>query len=188
MAAAKDIEVDILEIDAKDTMKKLENLGAKLLFEGQIDSAYFDFPNKSLEKNCKLLRLRKKGKELTLTLKQSAESKKDQKGAVQDSAKEEFEIGVTDFEKAKILLEHIGFIECQTDSRERICYKLQNSSVNINIYDNIPPFLEVKSPSESELKNILKMLGYSMSNVKCRSEKEVVANYEHIYPTTTRMP
>jgi adenylate cyclase class 2 len=180
MTSVEELEVDILEIDVEDVTAKLESLGAKKLFEGQIDSVYFDFCNKSLDKDCKILRLRKKGKTCTITLKQKAADNGD--------AQEEYEIVVANFEKARVLIESLGLVECQTDSRERICYKLRKSDVNINIYDNIPPFLEVKSPSEQELKEIVKLLGFSMSKAKCKSEKDVVANYEHIFPTTTRMP
>ena len=180
MSTTKDTEVDILEIDVEVITSRLKKLGAKKVFEGRIDSIYFDFRNKSLDKECKLLRLRKKGDKCTITLKQNAAGGND--------AKEEYDVTVADFENARILIEHLGLVECQTDSRERICYKLLNSDVNINLYDNIPPFLEVKSQSDQELKEILKLLGFSMSKVTCRSEKEVVAHYEHVFPTTTRMP
>ena len=132
----EEIEVDILEIDVEEITSKLKSLGAKKSFEGRIDSLYFDFNNKSLDKNHELLRLRKKGHECTLTLKKKTKVKNDS----MEDCEEEYDVTIENFEKARLLLEQLGLIECQTDSRDRICYKLKNSAVNINIYDNSLPW------------------------------------------------
>jgi adenylate cyclase class 2 len=177
----KEIEVKILEIDVGKVTKLLEKLKAKKEFEGNIDSVYLDTKDKSLRKGNRMLRVRQKGDGCIVTFKQRL---------MDDEAKvcDEYEFRTADFKGTLQLFKKLGYIECETDFRERISYRLKNSLVEINIFDNIPPFLEVESPNKRELKETVEMLGFKMSQAKVWTGKEVLEHYDHVFPTATKMP
>ncbi|RMF55698.1 hypothetical protein D6745_01290 [Candidatus Woesearchaeota archaeon] len=57
-----EVEVKILEIDAEKVRKKLEELGAKKVYEGKVDSIIHDFDDERLKSEGLMLRLRSFGK------------------------------------------------------------------------------------------------------------------------------
>ncbi len=154
----KEIEVKVIEIDQQEVEKKLSSLGAKKIGEYQVESIIFDDSENNLNKKLNLLRLRKKGK-IYLTFKEKAE-----KGFVKIA--EETEVEVSDFEKMKLILEKIGFISSKTQPKKRITYKLKNSLVEIDDYFVLPVFLEVESPTEEELKEILDLFEFEKEKIK----------------------
>ena len=86
----KEIEVKILEIDVEEIEKKLKKMEAEKVFEGEVVSIYFDFPDKLLEREGKILRLRQKGDKVILTYKELISK---------DEAKimDEYELTIDDF-------------------------------------------------------------------------------------------
>ena len=59
----KEIEVKILEINVADVQKRLKELGAQKLFDGELEWVVFDFPDGRLGKEEILVRLRRTGKQ-----------------------------------------------------------------------------------------------------------------------------
>jgi len=166
----EEIEVKILNIDKVAIVEKLLQLGAKKVFEGPMNSVYLDNENNTLTDGKKMLRLRQKGEKNIVTLKIRKPN---------EFAKicNEYEINVCDFDKARAIFKLLGFTEYATDLRKRLSFKLKNSLVEIDLYDDIPPFLEVESPDIQQLKEIVELLDFSMSDTRKWSGKDVMKFY-----------
>lgn len=169
----KEIEVKVIEINKEDVEKKLANFKAKKIGEWDIETILFDTSEKELEKKKNLLRLRKKGK-VYLTFK-GKEKKKLARVA------EELEIEVSDFETTKRLLERIGFVSKNFRPKHRVSYKIKNSLIEIDDYFDIPLFLEIESPNEEELKEIIKMFGFEKEKIKTWNGFDLLKHYGKKY-------
>ncbi|MFA5763308.1 MAG: class IV adenylate cyclase [archaeon] len=165
----KEIEVKVIEINQAEVEKKLVQLGAKKIGEYDIDALNFDTIDKKLSSKFNLLRLRKKGKNY-LTFKGKAE---------QGFAKivEELEIEVSDFETTKLILEKLGFLAKKTHPKHRVTYKLNNSLIEIDDYFIIPVFLEIESPNEKELKEIIELFGFEEDKIKSWNGFDLFKHY-----------
>ncbi|MBU0536189.1 MAG: CYTH domain-containing protein, partial [Nanoarchaeota archaeon] len=143
-------EVKILEIDRKDIEKKLLSTGAKKVFDDEIDAFFFDFDDSRIKKDHNHLRLRKEGDKATLTFKVHLSNK----GA---KVCEEYETEVSDFDSMKSILESIGLKVFRRMVKNRISYKLEGVSFEIDKYkgeyESIPEFLEIEA---EDLKTIYK--------------------------------
>ncbi len=167
----EEIEVKILEIDKEKLVARLLELGAEKIFEWHMKTIYLD-SEEGLGKG-KTFRIRLKGEKCIITLKVR---KEDREAKVND----EFETEVEDFEEVMKIFEGVGFREVSVDERKRVSYKLKNSLVEIDVYDDIPPFFEVESPGKEEMKEIIKLLGFSMEQAKTWSRKEVLKFYRGV--------
>lgn len=156
----------ILNVNKDEIIKRLTELNCIKVFDGPMNSVYLD-----VEDENKFLRIRKKGEKEFITLKLD-------KGDNEMKINEEHEIEIKDFDTARKIFNELGFKEFSTDFRERISYKLRNSLVEINLYKNIPHFLEVESPNKEELKEIVELLGFTMNETNNWSGKDVINYYK----------
>ena len=168
----EEIEVKIIEINPPAIIKILDQLGAQKVFDGEMNSIYFDCQGE-FKKSRKTLRLRQKGDASILTLK----IKKDDADA---KVHEELETTVGDFETAREIFRGLGFQEVSVGMRRRISYKVKKSLVEIDFYPDIPPSLEVESPSKEELQQIVELLGYTMEQTKRWSGKKLLEHYRMV--------
>jgi len=171
-----EIEVKILNIDKKEIIKKLIKLKAKKSFEGVIQGEFFDYPNKKLQKNNELLRLRTAGKKAFLTFKGKLK-----KGKVKCC--EEKEIEVENYNKAKEILLAIGLIVIKgTMTKHRVSYSLGKTHFEIETpleeYSFIPPFMEIESESAKNIYKYAKILGYNEKDCLNWTGKDVINYYK----------
>ncbi|MBI4145980.1 class IV adenylate cyclase [Candidatus Woesearchaeota archaeon] len=164
-------EVKILEIDESQILKRLQELNAKLIFDGELNSRYYDFSDDVLRRSGRMLRLRKKGNSSFLTLKIPQVDH-------EMKINTEHEIEVGDFETMRTILVNLGFIEFSKDARKRKSYRIDGATIELNKYENIPPFLEIEAESKEKLKQALFRLGFSMADTKAWSGKDVLKHYE----------
>jgi adenylate cyclase class 2 len=169
----KEIEVKILEINVEGIEEKLKEMGAEKVFEGEMVSIYFDFPDKSLEKEGKILRLRQKEDKVILTYKELIS---------QDEAKimDEYELTVSDFESLKRIFEGIGLLPLYEFNKHRITYQLNQTHFEIDKYPEIPVFLEIEAPDLNTINEIVSELGFSKEEVKSYSIRDVLKYYGKI--------
>jgi len=169
----KEIEVKILEIDVEEIDKKLKKIGAEKVFEGEIVSIYFDFPDRLLEKEGKILRLRQKGAKSILTYKELIS---------QDEAKimDEYELTIDDFELIKRIFEGIGLLPLYEFNKHRTTYKLNQTHFEIDKYPDIPAFLEIEAPDLDTINEMVSKLGFSGEEVNSYSIKDVLKYYDKI--------
>ncbi len=170
----QEIEVKILDIDKDNIIKKIESLGAVKIFDGLVETAYFDTPDKKLCKDHKTLRLRKRGTLYELTLKEKV-SKAEAK------IMNEYEVTVENYEVMMSVLNGLGFQQYLSLSKHRLSYSLNDIHFEIDKYNgkykDIPPFLEIEAPSIDALKTYVLKIGFSWSDAKPWSSKDVLSHY-----------
>lgn len=112
----------------------------------------FDFPNNELRSHKKVLRLRK-DEQAKLTFKGASV---EMQGGVM--SREEIEFVVEDFDKAKLLLESIGFKPVVFYEKFRTTYELQETHIML---DELPygEFVEIESNDITAIKNVSDLLG-----------------------------
>ena len=166
-------EIKFLEIDREKTIRKLENLGAKKVFEGYITDLFFDFENMELTKNNKLLRLRKLENKAKLTFKEKITEEK-------CKLANELELEVSDFKAMKTVLENLGLKVIWKVEKHRTSFVLENARFEIDSYPGIPVFLEIEARSKTELEKYAKLLGFSLKEGKPWTIREVLKYYKKL--------
>lgn len=167
----REIEVKILEINLKELRKKLEALGAKKFFEGEVDALLFDTLDGRMKKSHQTLRLRKAGDRVELCFKSKNESK-------EFKIMDEFEVLTSDFDTTKKILESVGFICTHQSKKHRECYRCGKIKFDIDTYPNIPTYLEIEAPTEAEVKEYVEKLGYTMQQATNLSALGVEEYYQ----------
>tara|TARA_Y100000310_G_scaffold341961_1_gene443084 strand:- start:1971 stop:2495 length:525 start_codon:yes stop_codon:yes gene_type:complete len=150
----REIEAKVLEVNLKKVEADLRALGAKKAFDGTLHAIYFDFPNKSLQKNKIAFRLRSDGKKNILCIKS-----KPVKGKVKSL--DEREVQVKDFKKAQAVIKSLGFVEKLNIKKKRKSFKLGRARIELERIKGIPDFIEIEAPSQQRVVAVAKKLGFS---------------------------
>jgi adenylate cyclase class 2 len=168
----KEIEVKILEINSKDIEKRLKDLGAQNIFNGDMTWTAFDFADRSFSQQEILIRLRKKGKETELTLKKLLSRTK-------TKISDELNIVVSDYEATKNFLLAIGLKEKSGYPlhKHRISYILDDVHFEIDTFPQFPTYLEIEAKSAKIINEYVDKLGFSQDDVKPWGTREVFAHY-----------
>jgi len=170
----KEIEAKILEIDRRDVEKRLVDLGAKKIFDGDILTMFFDFRDGSIVGAKNVLRLRKEGDKVELTFK---------KVHFTDVAKvaEEYSVEVSNLQTVKEILENLGLHETESMEKWRISYQLENARFDIDRYLGeyayIPEFMEIEAKNEGALNSYANVLGFGPEKCLPWSTKDVIQYY-----------
>ena len=169
----QEIEVKILEIPVEETMKKLEALGAKKVFEGDIEACLFDFADSWLWKKKRACRLRKIGDKVEFVLKENM-----QREEVKHNV--EYEVNVSDFDTMKEIIKRMGLAERFTSKKRRISYALDDVHFEFDFIEGIPPYLELEVHKKEELEKYLGLIGYSMKDTVALGERKVREYYKKL--------
>ena len=123
----KELEVKILEVNRLKIEEILISLGAKKVFDGEIQTLLFDFKDGSIIKAKNVLRLRKEQDKIELTFK---------KVHITETAKlaEEYTVEVSNLETMKKILENIGLSIIENMTKHRVSYKIDNTRFDIDHY------------------------------------------------------
>ena len=158
-----EVEVKILEVDPSRVIEKMEGVGARLIFSGDILTLYYDSPDGVIAKRRDLLRLRRVGDRSEITYKRFVSS-------VDLKIREEYETDVGSIEQLDKILGCLGFVETEKVVKKRVSYKTPNARVDIDVhlekYSYIPPFLEIESDSKENIVELAGKLGYSDRDFK----------------------
>ncbi len=166
-----EIEVKILEINKAEILQKLEKIGAKKIFEGEIDAKSFDYPDGRLKKEGRYLRVRKIGEKTELCCKEKMESDSFKK-------RKEIDIEVESFEDMIALLEKIGLKLTFEYKKHRESYKLGNTRFEIDNFPGIPVYLEIEAQTEEEVEKAVKLLGYTIKQTTSDSMNKLIEKYK----------
>jgi adenylate cyclase, class 2 len=161
-----EFEVKILDIDVANIISKLESLGAKKIKEKEQKRYVYDF---SPKKENSWVRLRTDGEKTTLTIKEIENHKID--------GTKEIEIFVDDFQKTNLFLEKLGYFNKGYQENKRISYILNDVEIEIDFWPRIPPYLEIEGKSIEEVENIVKLLGYKISQTTSINTTDVYKKY-----------
>ncbi len=153
----EEIEVKFYIRDIKQLQRKLESLGAVLakprVFESNLR---FDYPDGSLSANKQVLRLRRDS-EIVITYKGPAQINQPV------SVREEIEITVDDHERARHLLEALGYQAYLQYEKYRTTYTDRQVIV---VVDELPMgnFIEIEGPHVSAIHDMAKRLDLCWEN------------------------
>ena len=170
----KEVEVKILEIDRKKVEETLLQLGAKKVFDGNIQTVFLDFPDRRIVKAKDVLRLRKEGAKAELTYK---------KVRFTQSAKtaEEYSVKVSNLETMKLILENLGLKVTESMEKHRVSYKLDTARFDIDrylgSYDSIPEFMEIETQDTGSIHKYAALLGFKPEDCLPWSTTELIHHY-----------
>ncbi|MDD2908392.1 MAG: CYTH domain-containing protein [Candidatus Gracilibacteria bacterium] len=162
-----EIEVKILEIDKDFIIQKLESMGAKLTFCGEIENEFYQ------NNDGKRIRLRKMGGKNIMTLKTKIENEN-------MKASNEYEVEFLEYETFKIILENVGFKFSIKTNKQRISYHLGEIAFDIDDFPGIPTFIEVEAQTTKNVIKGVELLGYTMDDTKTFGERELKEYYNLI--------
>ncbi|MGV8087259.1 MAG: class IV adenylate cyclase [Candidatus Woesearchaeota archaeon] len=172
----EEIEVKILNIDRKKCEQILSKLGAKKIFEGELITLALDTANNDLKKNNKILRIRKKGNDYILGVKELISKKKFKR-------MNEIEINVSNFDNTIKILETLNFKIISKTSKKRVSYKLDNLIFDFDKYTHnysiIPEFLEIECSDIKLIAQYAKILGYKKEDMLPWGFKELLKYYKN---------
>jgi adenylate cyclase, class 2 len=170
----KEIEAKILHINREKVEAALVSLGAKKVFDGEIQTFFFDFKDSRIVKAKNVLRLRKEEEKTELTYKQVN---------ITQAAKvaEEFSVEVSDFETTKKILECLDLRATENMQKHRVSYLLDNARFDIDSYLDgyafIPEFLEIEAESEEAIHRYAGLLGFKQEDCLPWSTNELISYY-----------
>lgn len=170
----KEIEVKILEIDPKEIVAKLKELGAKKIEQGLVHAKAYDYPDNRLVKKGQYVRVRKIADRIEVVFKDSI---------FQEGVKvnEETEFTVDDFDAACKVFMKLGLKLFANMEKYRATYKLGDVKIEFDKYAGIPWFFEVEASSVEEVKDMVAKLGFDMKDPKKVTDKIIKEVYgEHI--------
>jgi adenylate cyclase, class 2 len=170
----KELEVKILEVDRIKIEKTLVGLGAKKVFDGDMQTLLFDFPDGRIFNGRDVLRLRKTQDKTELTYKK-VRVIKDAKSA------EEYSVDVSSLEVARKILEYLGLLVVDRVQKHRVSYELDQARFDIDRYNgayiHIPEFLEIEAESVDSIHMYAGLLGFKPEDCLPWSTDELVRHY-----------
>lgn len=166
----KEIEVKILEVDVAKLCEQLESMGAKRVFEGDLQVSFYDFEDKRLYEAGTRVRLRESSDQVEFTLKQKLSH---ERAKIAD----EFQVMVDDVAQLQSILQRLGMQSYRTYEKHRVSYTLGDARFEIDTYEGLPPLLEIEAPSVEACYELASTLGYSTNQIKPWSGSEVIAHY-----------
>ncbi|MCB2359497.1 class IV adenylate cyclase [Clostridium estertheticum] len=172
----KEIELRIIDIDVKEIREKLLSLNCiKVKQEDQINNIY-DFSDKRLLLGKGYARIRTVKDNLKNSTIHYITTKKlisQEKYKIMD----EHESEIKDEIAARGIFEALGLELMQSIKKYRESYKYKNTliEIDINEKDFCPfPYIEIESSSESEIEEVVKLLGYSLADTTSKSIYEIL--------------
>ena len=150
-----EIEVKFRIDDPDEIARKLAGLGAKKVGEGFENNLVFD-RNGEFEKSGKLLRLRSHDGKCLITYKQKKPSDR-------FKYRDELDLVVADFARAKMLLEVLGFGVVHIYEKKRTTFKLRDVEVMIDTVPFLGNFIEIEGTKQG-IAATAKKLGFDMDD------------------------
>ncbi len=170
----QEIEAKILEVKRKQMEEKLKDINAKKVFDGTIETLFYDFKDGSILKANNVMRLRKENKKTVLTFKIV-------KATAEAKIAEEYSTEVSDFQATTRILEFLGLNVIDSMEKHRISYEKADAHFDIDHYLNnysfIPDILEIEAKSVESIHNYAKALGYTAKDCLPWSTAQVIEHY-----------
>jgi predicted adenylyl cyclase CyaB len=170
----KELEIKILEVQRDRIKTILANLGAKKVFEGEIETVFFDFRDGAIIKAKNVLRLRKEKDKTGLTLK-TVHGNQEVKTA------DEYTVEVSSLETMKKILEFLGLSVIEEMRKHRVSYDLEQAHVDIDQYLGnfayIPEFLEIEAENIELIHKYAEALGYKAKDCLPWSTSDLINFY-----------
>lgn len=164
----REVEVKILEIDKDYVVNKLLSLGAEKIFDGRIESTYFETDDD------KTLRVRRVNDDSELVLKLNNNGKN-----VKDM--EEIHTLTSSFENTLRIFESLGFEKKSVRiNKFRESYKIGDTRFEIDTIDGLPTLLEIEGNDEKGVMEWVDVLGYERREAKPWTGLQVLDYYKKV--------
>lgn len=167
-------EVKIIEIDRKGIEKKVLSLGAKKIFDDQIETYFLDFDYPHISKSKNVLRLRRGPARAILTFKRSL-------GNHTTKRAKEYSVEVSDLDETRRILEELGLSVCQTMKKHRTSYELHHVRFEFDKYEDqydfIPEFLEVEAKNLKTIHKYVRLLELRAEDCKTWPTSDLIDYY-----------
>ena len=169
----EEIEIKFAVKDTKTIMEKLRKLGFRIAVGRHREKNYlFDDSSSSLQKQGKLLRLRKTPSAQTITY----------KGPISASSKlkhrEEIETRIDDPAILVRMFKEIGFSVTTEYSKYRTVFEKERFLVSLDETE-AGTYLEVEGPSDEEITELTAKLGYSDGDFIRQTYAELIGERRH---------
>jgi adenylate cyclase class 2 len=175
----KEIEVKILNVNRSKIIESLSRLRAEKIFDGRIETLFFDFEDGRIAKAKNVMRLRKEEEKAVLTFKRIL-------GNEAAKVAEEYEVEISNMENMKKILESLGLSICESMQKHRVSYKVEDLRFDLDKYegeyDYIPELLEIEAKGIEVIHKYARYLGFSINDCLPWSTQEVVDYYSKQRP------
>jgi len=163
-------EVKVLNVYPSSLVDRFINSGAILEFSGEIRTHGFDFRSGYLRRNQILVKARGREEEAKLILKLKV-----QDSTFKVTRKTELSFGDVSIEEMVTRFDSIGLKGTFCDTKRRETYSLSGVKFHLEIYPNLPRYLEIESESREGVLRGLELCGYNLGtpNVVSWSTKRV---------------
>jgi predicted adenylyl cyclase CyaB len=165
----REVEVKVRNIDKREIIKKIEELGAKKIFTGRVIDYRFDTPDRDLSKQGKALRIRQKGKYIYLNLKGKKKSIENITG------RDEIGVKISNFKIMHRILNELGYIKIFELNKYRTEYRLDDITFDIDEYVGLDPILEIESDSYEKVEKYINLLGIKSEDIGRVYIREILA-------------
>jgi len=185
----RETEVKILEINREKIEQTLANLGAKKIFDSDIQTSFLDFKDHRIIKAKDVLRLRKEKDKSELTYKKVRFTE-----AVKNA--QEYTVEVSNLETMKMILEKLGLSVTESMERHRVSYTLNGIRFDIDryfgVYAYIPEFMEIEAKNTDLIHKYAELLGFREEDCLPWSTTELIQHYsrkkgKNVKPGTKRL-
>jgi adenylate cyclase, class 2 len=174
----KEIETRILDIDIEYIRTRMKEINAvKVKEENQINSIY-DFPDRRLLNDKGYARIRTVEDNLS---KKNIYYMTTKKLLSQEKYKimDENEVTIDNASTGEMIFLSLGLELVQSIKKYRESYKYKNTLVEIDINDEsfCPfPYIEIETNDEKELKEVVSLLGYNLSDTTSKTIYEILGD------------
>lgn len=148
-----EIETKVLGVDVEKVKQKLNSLGAREIKSTRLFVDWYCVPEAKEGDHPWYLRVRK-----TSDGKSEITWKSLAKHVGNTRQSQEINIDVSDFEKAKSLLEAIGLVHYAHQEKDRTTFTYQKWNFDLDKYPKMPAYLEIEGNSEEHVKEAIKIL------------------------------
>ncbi|MCR1972224.1 class IV adenylate cyclase [Clostridium cochlearium] len=177
----KELEVKILNIDLEDIRNKVNLLNCKNVKKENQINKIFDFKDNTLLKQQGYARIRIV-EDLLLNCNRYYMTVKKILSQSKFKIMDEHEIEISNDKEGENIFKALGLQMNQCIRKYRESYKYKDSLIEIDINDKsfCPfPYIEIESPNEKELEEIVNLLGYSIEDTTSKNIYELIKLFKN---------
>ncbi len=152
-----ELEAKFLDIDPAAVRASLRRIGGTCAMPDRLmRRRVFDYPDDRLDGTGAWVRVRDEGDAVTMSFKRQND------GTLRGT--QDLTVRVDDFDRACELLTLLGLVNKSYQETRRETWRVGTVEVVIDTWPWIPPFIEVESPNEQALREVVGKLGFRMED------------------------
>jgi len=164
-----EIETKVLEVNVEDIKNKLRNIGAEEIQDTRLTVDWYCPSGAMKDGHPWYLRVRK-----TSDGKSEISWKSLEKIVGNTRQSEEININSSDFESSKNLFHAIGLEHYAHQEKDRISFKYENWSFDLDTYPNMPAYLEIEGTSHNHVQEAIYLLGLEKHESISQGETKLI--------------